>query len=1172
MYLSEDIARKLINLNPDPDLDIIDPDVAERQFQVILKGFNHLIQPENNFLYIADEVGLGKTYIAIGIAALLRYFSDHPEIYNDVIIVPKQNLQYKWQKEINNFIQKNYLLKDNIVKSILNKPAANLSKDSIKHHLTNFCSDFPNYVIYRNSSFSIASDSDESSRKWLEKLKDNLPDYQKSILEKVFKKFSRQQILVKRAYAYLLNQSFPAIDLLIVDEAHNFKHGAEGDISIRNQVVSRTFGAHQVDEELFTAFPELKENILPKIQKLLFLSATPINTQLYEIKNQLDCFLYNHIFKGKGNEEQTEAYINKNLNKILIRGLMTITVNQKQYSRNSYRHEHRLGNVIMTEEAEPQYLKDNKTALVLCLMQYKTIKELKQKNNNQFEIGMLAGFESFENNVSKYEDETLENRKENEAKDELVIRTIVESYLKEFSDYPPHPKQDSLINELFDLMLMRQKALVFVRRIASVRELERKLYKKYSDYIIDIVKKIRNYKKYSPLKKLIEKSELENDREDIERIIDILADRITHYLKSDSLLPNNVDLKPIQIIGSDLRELFNAISEVEEIENFQEAIKKHMHRKTIMSELRQLSIDLLKRKWNNSLILDEDIEEDEITADEDDLIEEKSPYFFQRFFYNEGKNFKKKIYRKDWFELNLILINEKYNLFQLDNRLLSEEIEAFNEKVDFKNFGLLKDRIKLALRSKDKSEAIIKDEFRVNTFLTEVLLELCCSSFDKWIDNHKNLIIEKNYSRFIEELDTLNEILRSVFRQGSGLIPTFIADALTSKKQNTREDFIIEMKNLLSSGFNFVLQEIDEIIYDYNKIIEKNFDDPNKIRFTLIQQLPVLGISGHHKRDVRKSAIQFRMPGYPYILIATDILKEGEDLHSYCKNIYHYGIAWNPSDMEQRTGRVDRIDSLAYRLLKQVENEDLDEIPFNRKLQVFYPYLSDTLEVNQMANLFIGMNKFIDIFYNDLSQKIEKNSKAKIDELIELIVPQRSGLLESKYDINNFSSSSNDKNEFGLKSGLCTTLTELQNKLLPIYGFLKFKDSFLPPELDASSLRITGVLNIRSNRQGPYVISIGQKKQLNRFEFRLESCLGRVSILGSNILKQRLISIFERIQKKYGITITREERNSLVWLQITSDIENDINETYKILIDLIYFTDRIEASFLKKDEKIKIFT
>jgi hypothetical protein len=1168
MHLTEDVARRIISLNPNPELEIIDRDVAERQFQVIIKGFNHLVQPENNFLYIADEVGLGKTYIAIGIASLLRHFSNNPENYNDVIIVPKKNLQFKWQKEIHNFIEKNYLRNDAVVKSVINKPAANLSKEGIKHHLTIFQKGQPNYVIYRNSSFSLASDTDIESKKWMEKLKCNLPDHNRVLFEQICKEFKRDSIIIKRAYAYLLNQSLPDVDLLIVDEAHNFKHGIEGDVSVRNQVVSRIFGACKSDDELFEVFPSLRDNSHPRVNKLIFLSATPINTQLIEIKRELDCFLSNHIFMNKGNEIETESYINSNLNTFLIRGLMTIKVNNKAYSRNSYRHEHRFGNVMMFEDAKPQFLTDNRTALVLCLMQYKTIKELKQKSNNQFEMGMLAGFESFEDNVSKYEEDTLENRKQNEAKDEHIIRSIVDSYYKEFSNYPPHPKQDSLVEEVFSLMCLRQKSLIFVRRIASVRELERKLYKKYSDYILDKIRNIKNYTKFPPLKELIKKSELEKNRDDIERIIDLLAERVAPYLKNEHPNYMSDDFSLIQIIGADLRELFNTFIDNKEIETFKNEINSHIHRKTISSILREISVILLNNLWKKKLVLDNEIEDESSPIGENELDEEKSPYFFQRFFYNEGKKFKNRIYKKDWFELNLLLINDKFNFFQIDCYHLAKTPEFGDDLSDFGKFAKLREFTIQALRSNSKNNDIISQEYRTNTFLTELLLSLAESSFSIWVGNHYKK--DESSTRFIEDLDLLNEILRSIFRQGSGLIPTFIADALSSKQENPRESFMIEMKNLLLMDFNFVLEEIIQVLLDFDKIIDKNFNDRNKIRFNLIQQLPVLGVSGQHRRDVQKSAIQFRMPGYPYVLIATDILKEGEDLHSYCKNIYHYGIAWNPSDMEQRTGRIDRIDSMAYRKIKEIADKNVSSIPFLNKLQVFYPYLADTLEVNQMCKLFEGMDKFINIFYNDLSVKIDKDSKARVDQIVNSILPQRDGLLESKYDVHNFLENWKKDQPIYPKEHHGATLEELQNEISRIYQKMLDLIYHSQPDLDLQQLKITGVLNIRNNRQGPFCLYVDHTFQLGEFEYLLESCLGRVNLFGTNVIKQKIDSFLKQ-NPINGCLIEPIERNSFIWLKSKAGIKEDSDSILQKILDLVHITDELEEKLSNKDEKVDTF-
>ena len=42
------------------------------------------------------------------------------------------------------------------------------------------------------------------------------------------------------------------------------------------------------------------------------------------------------------------------------------------------------------------------------------------------------------------------------------------------------------------------------------------------------------------------------------------------------------------------------------------------------------------------------------------------------------------------------------------------------------------------------------------------------------------------------------------------------------------------------------------------------------------------------------------------ILLATDAASEGIDLQNHCSSLIHYEIPWNPSRLEQRTGRLDR--------------------------------------------------------------------------------------------------------------------------------------------------------------------------------------------------------------------------------------------------------------------------
>jgi len=125
------------------------------------------------------------------------------------------------------------------------------------------------------------------------------------------------------------------------------------------------------------------------------------------------------------------------------------------------------------------------------------------------------------------------------------------------------------------------------------------------------------------------------------------------------------------------------------------------------------------------------------------------------------------------------------------------------------------------------------------------------------------------------------------------------------------------------------------------------------------QQQPVSGMSG----QVNQTAVrQFRMPGYPFLLITTDLLQEGEDLHTFCSDIHHYGISWTPSSMEQRIGRIDRVRSQTDRRLTQLQRT----LDGEDKLQVYFPHLEDTVEVLQVQRVLERMNVFLRLMHEGL--------------------------------------------------------------------------------------------------------------------------------------------------------------------------------------------------------------
>lgn len=70
----------------------------------------------------------------------------------------------------------------------------------------------------------------------------------------------------------------------------------------------------------------------------------------------------------------------------------------------------------------------------------------------------------------------------------------------------------------------------------------------------------------------------------------------------------------------------------------------------------------------------------------------------------------------------------------------------------------------------------------------------------------------------------------------------------------------------------------------------------------------VRAVFGNTGREARESVmLAFNSPLFPEILVSSGVLGEGVDLHRFCRHLIHHDLCWNPSSLEQRTGRLDRI-------------------------------------------------------------------------------------------------------------------------------------------------------------------------------------------------------------------------------------------------------------------------
>jgi Helicase conserved C-terminal domain len=90
---------------------------------------------------------------------------------------------------------------------------------------------------------------------------------------------------------------------------------------------------------------------------------------------------------------------------------------------------------------------------------------------------------------------------------------------------------------------------------------------------------------------------------------------------------------------------------------------------------------------------------------------------------------------------------------------------------------------------------------------------------------------------------------------------------------------------------------------------------------------------GTRQESRQRLMLSFNTPFYPDILVASSVLAEGVDLHLNCRFALHHDLSWNPSDIEQRTGRIDRIECKAEKVTKSVE--------------VYVPFVAETQDEKQ---------------------------------------------------------------------------------------------------------------------------------------------------------------------------------------------------------------------------------
>jgi superfamily II DNA or RNA helicase len=988
-------------------------DLAQIQSEGVCALYNTLVTQNHTVktAYLADEVGMGKTYIALGVISIMRHFRPNMRV---VVIAPSRHMQHKWIRDQRNFIKNNYQLNDLAVRN------DNLMPVRPFHYCHNLI-DFTHKVILehdydfilRMSSFSLATSSKEFNN-------DDDKPTSKKVYDKIIravlrsrqvpiKLWEEQPDMAKRLVGESINRLLRPIDLLIVDEAHNLKHGVAENAAYRNQVLHHVFSG--------------------RVEHLLLLSATPIESSYRELYNQLAVFGAESPYSIFNDDEAELTEQKSKAKELLIRRVYSLrTASDVSYTRNQYRREWRGGGLLVHDDTISVTRSEHR--LIMGLMQLKVQEHLsKRRYPYSFQVGLLASFESYAETVTdkvfhEFGSERRAKRDNSENVDVSLVNGICERYYSIFKQEPPHPKMDALCKSLQDSWDSGQKALIFVRRIASATEIVNKLNESHDQWLLN---RLKYHLPHCS-------SEIDEMYKDYQRV----RSRITKDTRAQETRASQVGSAALPNESLDHDAAGQDIPDVEE---------EDWNISSFFSWLFRYSRSPLRRKKNtwrtggwlrnhivskssslSTLFLFNDVADlldcdpaeilavtASITKKDVDSVSADVRHRLSAIFVHEVDRYTA-FYLTQACVLQYIIENCNHTDFASKARALFDLKYSWYLKSQ-QNSAFMnhcyKDQEKRGHRLRvDNAFRMLREHTlwtRIRTSRHDVfipILEVFSLSVDRQAVLRREIARELMTNALLRShaaIDVYSVIMQFVKSLRitpadtiDGLRGQKIVDALVLHLGQRRQGLYRGIDELVD-----IAQQLQSII-DLNVHVNVNALDPlQSVRRNISSLFRNLSPSSDMTGGAPINLIrQFRMPGYPFNLVATDVISEGQDLHTFCDRVYHYGITWMPSAMEQRTGRIDRVNSKTERRLRKLTSE----LQPDEKLQVYIPYLQDTIEVVQVQRVLMRMNRFLEALHDDLvfndraeGDSISINTPSSI--LIN-IPPQLTQRLSSSFDIN----------------------------------------------------------------------------------------------------------------------------------------------------------------------------
>lgn len=927
--------------------------------------------------YLADEVGMGKTYVALAVVALFRHLQPG---FRVLYLAPSQNVLQKWHdRELPAFIRNNIRAPDMRVQGPAGlSPAASTACLRADDWLQVAVTDPSALDVFLPlSALSFPLTGNDSN--WSERIKGMAA--RAGVIANLRGVQTGQKSTYKDKAAGVINRIIPRYDLVIIDEAHLLKGGAGKSASDRARFLARALGAagHGMGERRFGA--------------ALLLSGTPFDRDLMQLARQFELFSMPELpiaphrkiesLAARRNAGGSWSEIQVGLKPYMIRRVQKLDVGNTSLSRNQYRTELRSSaGISLARDTRPEALRQR---LFTAVVQKRLIEHLDGENEGRFPMAMFSSWEAYAppaassraaaawNDQEADEDGEIQSPPSNDALDVgkeansprdtravdgNLMETLVASYRDVFGEAPPHPKLEAESHRLGQEAFGEgHKQLVFVRRLKSVDDLYVRLNEAYNTWLGNYLQTEGMPGCPGPL--------------------------------LDAFRNAAGDTTPDNACGTYPK---NPIPTADALNPGEREVDPPAHMDTLFS-------------WFFSGTLDRG---GKAFADRYNL----PPPGLLRVRLRDPERMESIIGELDWRgfasanspalpDIPLFELAEqasrlpgpagvlgRYRRLQLAWAQCQAKRLA---PLAHRPFCLLAAHLEELLTSSNPQRERI-DESAAALLLSlptvglalyrrqpgaEPGAELGTAVLPTWRKLWHALMgkvtkaDERELSDRLRALDLQREVLFALLRLDHPFIDLYLGwlgaqrdDARASTKALVDRLVVVFERQGADTGFGTgsILRNLAEA---WEQIAKTNFSEflkginqIDRARWRLeiqrhFARLPVEWASGQNTDSRAAIARRFRMPGYPMVLIATSVLQEGEDLHVCCDRVTHFGISGSPIGIEQKNGRVDRIGSRAQRRLLE------GHAVADAGIRVRFPHLSESLEWYQIRDLSQSINDYL---------------------------------------------------------------------------------------------------------------------------------------------------------------------------------------------------------------------